>query len=391
MSGPVRIGRLIRHPVANSESLESAALLVGAGVFVLTVIPAAFVFFGRSVPIAGPGSVGQFIALASLLVAVVVFVVAAILIKAGERATTEGTDHGLHVPGVRMHWYDVGALALAHGIITGLGWLGLAAILEQSFLGALLYPFPATILAAVALAVSAYGVFLSAVNLTPMLLSVVLAVFLAVGCFASMLSASDPLWWQKNLSTLGISDDISSLAFNITLVIAGAIIIMIANFAAAGIVTTNDKQVRGRNLVRGAIALIGILLACVGIFPVDEFYSAHNVSATGMVVIFVVTAIRLRWWVPAMPRVFLLLGYVCVGVIVVLAVFYAAAYYTLTAVELVAFVLIFSWLIVFLRNAGAMQERQRQELPTSQSAGAGTVSPGAATGSPAVRAADPRG
>jgi hypothetical membrane protein len=206
-----------------------------------------------------------------------------------------------------------------------------------------------------------------------------------------MLSASDPLWWQENLSTLGISDDISSLAFNITLVIAGAIIVMIANFAAAGIVTTNDQQVRGRNLVGGAITLIGILLACVGIFPVDQFYRAHNVSATGMVIVFIVTAIRLRWWVPAMPRVFLLLGYVCVGVIVVLAVFYLTGYYNLTAVELVAFVLIFSWLIVFLRNAGAMQERQRQELPTFQSPGAGSASPGPATGSSAIRAADPRG
>jgi hypothetical protein len=39
-------------------------------------------------------------------------------------------------------------------------------------------------------------------------------------------------------------------------------------------------------------------------------------------------------------------------VIVVLAVFFVTGYYNLTAVELVAGVLIFSWIIVFLRNAG---------------------------------------
>ena len=50
----------------------------------------------------------------------------------------------------------------------------------------------------------------------------------------------------------------------------------------------------------------------------------------------------------------ILLGYVYVGVIVVLAIFFITGYYNLTAVELVAAVLIFSWVIVFLRNTGAV-------------------------------------
>jgi hypothetical protein len=40
---------------------------------------------------------------------------------------------------------------------------------------------------------------------------------------------------------------------------------------------------------------------------------------------------------------------------VLLAIFFAVGYYNLTAVELVAGVLIFSWIIVFLRSAGSMQ------------------------------------
>ena len=62
--------------------------------------------------------------------------------------------------------------------------------------------------------------------------------------------------------------------------------------------------------------------------------------------------IGLRWLVPAMPRVFVLLGYVFVGVITLLGIFFAVGYYNLTAVELVAGVLIFSWIIVFLRKHG---------------------------------------
>lgn len=69
-----------------------------------------------------------------------------------------------------------------------------------------------------------------------------------------------------------------------------------------------------------------------------------------MAVVYVVMVVALRWWVPTIPRVFLLLGYVYVGVIVVLGIFFAVGYYTLTAVELVAGVLIFSWVILLLRS-----------------------------------------
>ena len=103
------------------------------------------------------------------------------------------------------------------------------------------------------------------------------------------------------------------------------------------------------------VTVVGVFLACVGIFPVDEYFTIHNVVASGMAVIFVVTVIALRVWVPSIPRIFLILGYVYVGVIVVLAIFFVTGYYNLTAVELVAGVLIFSWVIVFLRTMGALR------------------------------------
>lgn len=56
-----------------------------------------------------------------------------------------------------------------------------------------------------------------------------------------------------------------------------------------------------------------------------------------------------------MSRAFLALGFVFIGVILVLAVFFAVGYYTLTAVELVAGILVFSWIILFIRNASALQ------------------------------------
>jgi hypothetical membrane protein len=217
------------------------------------------------------------------------------------------------------------------------------------------------------MALTAYMAYLSAVNLTPMLLSLVLALFLVVGALASMLSATDPLWWQKNLSTLGISDDISALAFNLTLIIAGVMVTTIAHYATAFLPHSTQAEKRGRSLVRFGLVLLGILLACVGIFPVDEFLEAHNTAATGMAIVYVALVLGLRWLLPSMPRVFILLGYVYVGVIVVLAVFFITGYYNLTAVELVAAVLIFSWVIVFLRNTGAVEKPVDRSDRTSAS------------------------
>jgi hypothetical membrane protein len=196
-----------------------------------------------------------------------------------------------------------------------------------------------------------------------MLLSLVLAVFLVVGALASMLSSSDPQWWQKNLSALGITDDVSSLAFNLTLIIAGAIVTIIARYGTAGLPTSTPLDLRHRNLVRVALALIGVLLACVGIFPVSEFFLLHNTVATGMAVVYAVIVFALPRWVPSMPKVFVILGYVYVAVTVLLGVFFATGYYNLTAVELVAGVLIFSWIILFLRNAGVIRPTETAADP----------------------------
>jgi len=362
MSESSSIARILRHPIASAESRESTALLIGGGAFVVGAITGVIFFWGREVPISGRGSIGDFVAIGGAVIAIAAFLFGCVLRRSRGREDPAGVARQ-----PRVHWFDVAALTLAHAIIALLGWAGLASLLSESFIGATVYATSAALLAGVAMAVTAYMSYLSAVNLTPMLLSLVLAVFLAVGALASMLSATDPLWWQKNLSTLGISDDISALAFNLTLIVAGVMVTTIAHYATAFLPHSTRSETRGRALVRIALVLIGVLLACVGIFPVDEFLEAHNTAATGMAIVYVAMVLSLRWLLPSMPRIFILLGYVYVGVIVVLAIFFITGYYNLTAVELVAAVLIFSWVILFLRNTGAVETAVDRSAPTDAS------------------------
>ncbi|WP_157427156.1 DUF998 domain-containing protein [Agromyces salentinus] len=354
-AGPTAsIGRVVRSPAANVSSLESAALLVGGVFFVVGGLIGLIVFWGADLPISGMGSVGEFAALGGGVAALVAFLLGRYLAeRTPNPELRREIGQGLSVPGARLHWFDLAALSIAHGVIALLGWTAISAVLELSFRDAVVFAVPAAVLGGVAVALSAYISFLSSARMTPMLLSLVLAVFLVVGAFASMLSASDPHWWKENLSALGMTNDISARAFNLTLIIAGAIVTIVARYATATLPASTPPDRRGRSIVRVGLILIGIFLACVGIFPVDEFFLVHNTVATGMTICFAVIVIGLPWFIRTVPRVFVVLGYVYVVAIVVVAVFFATGYYNLTAVELVAAVLIFSWIIVFLRTAGA--------------------------------------
>ena len=177
------------------RSLESLALGAGAISFALVGLVALAVFRLGEMPIAGPDSLGQFAALASAVVAVVAYV-------AG-RYVVRRPGHALRV----LDIVDVAALAFAHAVIALLSWTLLAVILERGFRDATVFGLPSMLIAGTAAAVTAYVVFFSSSHMDLQLLALVLAIFLIEGIIASMLTASDPHWWQDNLSALGMTDD----------------------------------------------------------------------------------------------------------------------------------------------------------------------------------------
>lgn len=328
-------------PDGSSErSLETLALGIGAVGFVVAALVALIVFRLQPTPIAGPGSIGQFSAISGAVAAILAFVAGRWLMRTGRKLRL-------------LDVIDVAALAFAHAVIALLTWTLLADILERGFIDAEVFGLAIPILAGSVTAVTAYIVFYSATHMDLQLLAVVLAVFLAEGVIASMLTASDPHWWEENLSALGMTNDLSSLAFNLTLIVAGIIVTTLARYATADIPTTNPKGI-GR--VRVSLIIVGIFLGLVGVFPVDQFFFIHTGVASGMAVAFGVLVIRLHVWIPGMPRAFVLLGWLFLAVILVLGVFFAVGYYTLTAVELVSGILVFAWIILFIRNAAALQQ-----------------------------------
>ncbi|GAA4478054.1 DUF998 domain-containing protein [Microbacterium panaciterrae] len=334
---------------------ETDALLTGAGAFVLGFLVALVLFWHRTLAISGPWSVGAVAAVGGALVAVVAFALGRIAARRETRAAAEreaaGLRDGFATPGQRLRWYELTAIACAHGAVALLALLGLAALLEAGFRDAPVFPFPGAVLVGVSLALTAYVCALSAVVLSPSSISLILSIFLVIGALTAMLEATDPHWWRDNLSALGMASNASAPAFNGTLIVAGVMVTTIARYATAALPVREPRDRRGRDIVRVGLVLIGVLLACVGIFPVDRFFLLHNTVATGMTVAFTVIVVGLPWFLRRISRVFVVLGWTYVLVIALLGVFFATGYYNLTAVELIAAVLIFSWIIVFLRTA----------------------------------------
>ncbi len=263
---------------------------------------------------------------------------------------------GVHRRLTPLDYVDVAALAFAHAVIALLGWTLLAVILEDAFIGAEVFPLAVLILSGATSAMTAYLAFYSATHMDLQLLAVVLAAFLVFGVLASMLTASDPNWWKDNLSALGMSSNVSAFAFNITIIVAGFLVTTLARYSTRGIPTTHPK---GIARVRLTLIVVGVFLGMVGLFPVDQFFALHTGVASGMVVAYGVLVIALPRWIPSMPRAFVALGWLFLAVTLLLAVFFFIGYYTLTAVELVAGILVFTWIVLFIRNAAALAQDAR--------------------------------
>lgn len=336
---------LTASPVVRSvRSRESLALAIGAIAFVVVAVIALPVLHFQSVPISGAGSLGQYIAISTAVISALAFAFGRYVAR--DRTRRVGF----------LDVVDIVVVAVAMGVIALLTWTLLADIMGRSFEGAEVYALPSVLIAGAAAAVTAYAAFLVSTQLTLQLLAFVLAVFLIEGMITAMLTSSDPQWWKLNLSELGSTGDFSAFAFNATLIVAGAMVVILARHATRGIAGSSH---RGVQWVRGLLITVGVFLACVGIFPVNQFLIIHNTVGTGMAVAYTALIVGLHFWLPGIPRAFLIVSWVFVAIVVVAGILFGIGYYTLTATELIAALLIFSWIILFLRSVAALQQDTR--------------------------------
>jgi hypothetical membrane protein len=350
-----RVG--LRRLGANSKTTEARALFVGTGALVLGFGIGFLAIRFQSVAISGRGSLGDVAALTAAGLAFIAFAIGYVMPAptATRRIRPERT---------RLHFtIDILALSFIHGAITLLLVLVTAFTAQAAFVDATVYPLSAYALVGTASGLACYFSFLSGAGLTTSRLATVMALFLVLGVTSAMLTASDPHWWEQHLSALGGIHDLSGYTFDVSLIVGGIVLTSLAAYLtaelSAGSLTrspddTDDAPSRLRvRTLGGHFILLGVFLACVGLFGVDVAQLVHIAFASGLLVIFAILVLTIHRLVPGIGRTFLLMGYAFLAIVATAVIFFFIGYYTLTAVEIIAFSLIFAWLIVFIRQITA--------------------------------------
>jgi len=233
-------------------------------------------------------------------------------------------------------------------------------LLSLGFVGLPVVTFWAVVLMSLTLGLTAYIVFLSVSRMTTQRMSSLLMVFIVLGTLTAMVTTPDPEWWTVHFSHLGTFDDMSSWIFNGTLIAGGLLVttfaVYIANDMHALVDAGRLSNQSSPRTVSTLFVVMGIMLACVGIFPVDVNLWLHNLSASGMAVMFLTLLIGGPRFLRGMPRIYFISAWAFLAALVVSIVLFVTTYFSLTAFEIIVFALIFGWIAVFIRFLGVTGE-----------------------------------
>jgi len=254
------------------------------------------------------------------------------------------------------------SVVIVHAALAFLATYAGFRLLSMGFIGLPVIMFWAIVLMTVTLGLSAYIVYLSVSRMTTQRMSSLLMAFIVIGTLTAMITSPDPQWWMVHFSELGTFDDLSSFVFNGTLIAGGLLVTTFAVYIANDLQQLADEGVlanpRAPRIVSTLFVIMGIMLAFVGIVPVDVNLLIHNLSATGMALMFLALLIAGPGLLRGMPRAYFLSSWAFLAATVASVVLFVITYFSLTAFEIIVFALIFGWIAVFIRFLGVTGQRE---------------------------------
>jgi len=355
VDGEEPAGRRASAGVSPRLRTETDAVVVGAIEAVAFGLGAGIVFVGREVPLWGGGiSVGAVAGVAAFIGGLI----AAFVGYWRSRARPEQRWR-LEIPPWKFG-LDATTVALVHAVLAGIFAVAIFVLLQRGFEGLVFDPLIAVAAVASVSGASGYLIALSVSDLGTRRLAALLVTFMAVATLTSIATVADPYWWRDHFSQLGTADDFSAWMFNTALVVAG---FFVATFSLylhrdlAALVARGTLVHRwAPRFVSVMFIVLGLMLAGVGAFPFDVNVVLHNVCAAGMSAAFAAMVLGSPAILKGMPQRFFVICYITFAVLIGGFLLYAPPiqYYNLTAFELVAFAVIFGWILLFIRFTDAV-------------------------------------
>ncbi|GAA4769977.1 DUF998 domain-containing protein [Microbacterium gilvum] len=326
---------------------DAAVTTAGWAGFAVGTIVGTALLWGVARPLAGEGSIGVPAAVVVAVLAAVAFAVSTVRHRHAETVPMPGWQAAMS----RLSDVCVG---LATAGVSALGVLCAGEVLAAGLDGLEVPAVGGGLLTGIASAAAGSGAYALGMRLRTRDLVALLFAFVVAGTLFSMLTATDPRWWERNFSQLGAGD--SAWAFNGTLVIAGLLLATLGSYVGRDLHRLLGDDAIGRiGWVVVLFALAGLALAGVGAFPLHRAEAAHNVCAFAALGLLAVVAVATTAIVPGRPRS---LRWTTAGVAVGLAgavlLWRPLAIYSATALEAVAAGLALVWLSSLLRTLAAL-------------------------------------
>lgn len=341
--------KLFDRSIKSNEKIAESLLLPT----VLVVSLISFVIFRNetAVRLVGPGSIG-FVTLAVGIVLSFVFFIPFYIYGLNIKKETLSKKQLV---------FNVVTLSIATAVMTLLVTAVGVTLISQAFKELTLDKYISSIIVGVYAGLVVYLLIPSSINLNTQSIVRIFSVVMICGMLMSMITSSDPLWWEINFSSLGSLSGPSAKVFNFTLLLSGMVLITMSFHLLDDIKKLLSSSVKSKNarinVLKVLFVFIGICMAGVGIFTYAQDPLMHNLSAYSMVLGFAVMIIGLKKILPFIDPTFLANSYFTLVIIGVCYYLFTRVHYlNLTAFELIAFGITFAWLVLFVRKITSLEK-----------------------------------
>ena len=338
-----------RNPISN-ESIAERLLL--PTILIVSLLSLVWFWNESSVKLVGSDSIGNTVLILGIILSLILFVPSYLF---GLKAHSEKLSKKQLV-------FNIVTLSVATSIMTILVTAIGVALVSLAFKELTLDRYISSVIVGVYAGLVVYLLVPASININTNSIVRIFSVVMVCGMLLSMITSTDPLWWQINFSSLGSLTGPSAKVFNFTLLLSGMVLItmsfhLLDDIRKLMVSDSNISKSTRINILKGLFIFIGICMAGVGIFTYAKDPLMHNLSAYSMVMGFGIIIIGLKKILPFIDATFLVNSYFTLLVIAICYFLFArVGYLNLTAFELLAFGITFSWLVLFVRKITSLQK-----------------------------------
>ncbi|HIW45928.1 MAG TPA: DUF998 domain-containing protein [Candidatus Yaniella excrementigallinarum] len=261
---------------------QAHALWATVCCFILGTIAGIILLWGDTRPFTGGGSVLLPAALIAASITAAAFLISTLFYRRGETRP---------MPRWQAAVSNISAISvtIAMGGVAGLGVLLTGQVLTTGLQGLEFGQLGGGLFTGVAAAFGGRLAFQAGVQLSTRDIANLLVSFLVIGTVFTMLTGTDPDWWERNFSQLGVGT--GAWAFNGTVIIAGLLVATIGLYIGRDLHRLlDDDALRHIAIVVIVWVAAGGTLVAVGGMPTDQLPIAHTIAAFTTLVLFVAAA-----------------------------------------------------------------------------------------------------